>query len=284
MADFDDLKFRTLEAGDLEGAVALSAEAGWNQTRDDWRLLIADGPTFAIEAPDGRLVATALAYLYERRVAWIAMVLVTAGWQRKGIATELMRLAVAACRENGYITGLDATPAGREVYLPLGFRDVYSFTRLEAEKVVISDTESTSRPIEPSDLDAVVAFDRRVSGMDRRPLLESLFRRRPERAFLTEKDGHISDIVLGRDGRRAEQMGPLLAEDAASARDLAMAALRGVEGVVFVDVLNDKTELRKVLEDAGFQEQRGYIRMLLDRDTPLDQVATVSAVTGPEFG
>ncbi len=284
MASFDDLRFRALEAGDLEAAVALSAEAGWNQTRDDWRLLIQDGVTFGVEAPDGRLVATALAYLYERRVAWIAMVLVTAEWQRQGIATELMRLAVAACRQQGYIAGLDATPAGREVYLPLGFRDVYSFTRLEATTVVVSDTESTCRPIAASDLDAVVAFDRRVSGMDRRPLLESLFRRRPERAFLTEKDGRISGIVLGRDGRRAEQMGPLLAEDAASARDLAMAALRGVEGPIFTDILDDKGALSAFLATAGFQPQRGYIRMLLDRGEPLGEVGEIFAVAGPEFG
>ncbi len=38
------------------------------------------------------------------------------------------------------------------------------------------------------------------------------------------------------------------------------------------------------LEAAGFEVQRGYIRMLLERTEPLDQVERVFAVTGPEFG
>ncbi len=284
MANTEDLRYRALVAGDLEGAVALSAEAGWNQTADDWRLLIQDGVTFGVESPDGRLVATALAYRYEARVAWIAMVLVTADWQRHGIATELMRRTVAACRQQGYVTGLDATPAGREVYLPLGFRDVYPFTRLEAESVVVSQTESPARSIEPGDIDAVVAFDRGISGMDRRPLLESLLRRRPERAFLAERDGRIAGMVLGRDGRRAEQLGPLLAEDPATAQALAVAALRGLDGPVFTDIPDDKAALRGFLEGAGFRPQRGYIRMLLDREQALDEVSRVFAVAGPEFG
>ena len=36
---------------------------------------------------------------------------------------------------------LEATPAGREVYLPLGFRDVYRFTRLEADGWLSLDGE-----------------------------------------------------------------------------------------------------------------------------------------------
>jgi GNAT superfamily N-acetyltransferase len=284
MASIDDLTYRPLGEADLDGAVALSAEAGWNQTGDDWRLLIQDGVSFGVETPDGRLVASALAYSYEARVAWIAMVLVTADWQRQGLATELMRRAVAACRERGFVTGLDATPAGREVYLPLGFRDIYPFTRLEAAAPTASETPSGVRPIEARDLDAVVAFDRAASGMERRDLIQSLASRRPERAFLAEHEGRIAGVVLGRDGRRAEQLGPLLAEDAKTAGALAQAALSGLDGPVFTDVLDDKTELRAELERAGFQAQRGYIRMLLDRDAPLDDAARVFAVTGPEFG
>lgn len=283
-ASFDALRFRPLDPGDIEGAVALSAEAGWNQTADDWRLMIAGGRTLGIEATDGRLVASALAYVYEDRVAWIAMVLVTADWQRRGIATELMRRVVADCRAQGLVTGLDATPAGREVYRPLGFRDVYRFSRLEVTAIEATTNPAGVRRIEPKDLGRVVAYDRAVSGMARGPLIESLWRRRPDLACVAERNGAIAGIALARDGRRAQQLGPLLADDEATALGLTQAALGAANAPVFVDVLDDKVGLRHVLEAAGFRRQRGYTRMLLERTAPLDDRARVYAVAGPEFG
>ena len=283
-AAFEGLRFRPLAPADLAGAVALSAEAGWNQTAEDWRLMLAGGPTLGVEAPDGRLIASALANVYEARIAWIAMVLVSRAWRRRGLATELMRRSVAACRGAGLITGLDATPAGREVYRPLGFRDVYRFTRLEAARSRAEAPMAAVRRLEIGDLDRVVAYDRAVSGMARRALIESLLRRRPEQAWLAERGGRVTGVALARDGRRALQIGPVLADDGETAAALARAALCGVDGAVFIDVLDDKPGFRAVLEAAGFTAQRGYIRMLLERATSLDDPARVHAVAGPEFG
>jgi len=281
---FESLRFRPLGPGDIEGAAALSAEAGWNQTADDWRLLIAGGRSLGVEAPDGRLVATALAYVYDRSIAWTAMVLVTAEWRRRGVATELMRRVVADCQARGLLSGLDATPAGREVYLPLGFRDVYRFSRLEARRIDMPARSAGIRRVETGDIERIVAYDQGVSGMARGPLIESLCRRRPDQAWLAERDGEVSGLALARDGRRADQLGPLLADDAATARGLVQAALAGLEQPVFIDLLDDKTELRELLQNAGFRHQRCYIRMLLGREAPLDDHARVYAVAGPEFG
>ena len=51
---------RNLEINDLPAALELSTLAGWNQTADDWRLLLELAPSgcFGIEV-DGRVVATA---------------------------------------------------------------------------------------------------------------------------------------------------------------------------------------------------------------------------------
>lgn len=283
-ASFDGLRVRPLGLDDLLGALALSAEAGWNQTAEDWRLLIAGGRSLGVEAPDGRLIASALAYVYDERIAWIAMVLVTPAWRRRGIATELMRRVVADCREAGFVTGLDATPAGREVYLPLGFRDIYAFSRLEAAVVDAPRLPKGIRRLEAGDVARVIAYDRTVSGMARGPLIESLRRRRPRHAFLAERGGAVAGIALAREGRRAHQLGPLLADDEATALALARAALADVDGPVFIDLLDDKRGLRELLEVAGFRPQRGYIRMLLDRDEALDDRDRVWAVAGPEFG
>ena len=279
-----ELRIRRLALTDLEGAVALSAEAGWNQTAQDWRLLITGGRALGVEAADERLIASALACLYGGGIAWIAMVLVTPAWRRRGIATELMRRVVADCRGGCLITGLDATPAGREVYGPLGFRDIYRFSRFEAENINVSARCDGMRRVEAADIGRIVAYDEQISGMGRAALIESLWRRRPEQALLAERNGVITGIALARDGRRAGQLGPLLADNEATALALARVALANVEGPVFMDVLDDKAALIALLRAAGFRRQRGYMRMLLDRDAPLDDRARVWAVAGPEFG
>src|SRR6185503_9857374 len=65
---------------DLEGALALSAEAGWNQARADWLLMLRLGSGFAVR-DGGRVVATALALPYPPMFGWVSMVLVHAPYR-----------------------------------------------------------------------------------------------------------------------------------------------------------------------------------------------------------
>ena len=94
-----------LGAGDLDDALALSAEAGWNQ---DAARLAAHAPrsarAFAIR-DGGRVVATALALPYPPAVGWVSMVLVHGPYRRRGLATRLVERAdrrahraAASCR------------------------------------------------------------------------------------------------------------------------------------------------------------------------------------------
>jgi hypothetical protein len=68
-------KLRRLRAEDIPDAAQLSAQAGWNQTEEDWRTLLELSPEgcLAIEV-DGRLAATTTLFCYGRGLAWIGMV------------------------------------------------------------------------------------------------------------------------------------------------------------------------------------------------------------------
>ena len=76
MSDGSGAILRNLVASDIPAAIGLSEEAGWNQTSEDWRMLIDLAPQgcLAIEA-DGQLAATTTLLCYGRRLAWIGMVL-----------------------------------------------------------------------------------------------------------------------------------------------------------------------------------------------------------------
>src|ERR1700735_5353962 len=131
MTDAGSEKLRRLSAEDIAAAAQLSAQAGWNQTEDDWRTLLELSPQgcLAIEV-DGHLAATTTLLCYGRRLAWIGMVLTKAEYQRRGFARRLLAHAL----ENGDTMGiatikLDATDQGEPLYESLGFRSEQEIER-----------------------------------------------------------------------------------------------------------------------------------------------------------
>ena len=117
MADTEPVDIVGLGLGDAEAGLALSTEAGWNQNEADWRFFLSKGIVFGMR--DGkRLVATAALLPYSAGDAWISMVLVTADFRRRGIATKLVDACLDVAARRGLTAWLDATPAGAAVCGP----------------------------------------------------------------------------------------------------------------------------------------------------------------------
>jgi len=87
------------------------------------------GGGWGITAADGTLAASTLVLPYGSEFAWISMVLVLPEHRRHGHATRLLRAAIDELQGRGLTPVLDATPAGREVYLQEGLRDTWGFQR-----------------------------------------------------------------------------------------------------------------------------------------------------------
>jgi GNAT superfamily N-acetyltransferase len=282
MASSDGLERRTLLVSDIPAAYALSVEAGWNQTQADWRLMLDHGSGFGV-TDGGRLVASALVHGFGP-VSWISMVLVTRDHRRRGLATELLARCIRVLTDKGIVPGLDATEAGRTVYEPLGFRPTFA---LDRRVVTIMDNVISApanvRPLVPTDLPAVARYDAGIFGADRSHILRHLQKRAPELACVAEEGGKILGFVLGRDGREATQIGPVMADDPAVAIRLIDAALARVSGRVYIDSLDRHRELNAHLAMRGFDIQRGFTRMLLGRATPFDDPARTFAIAGPEL-
>src|SRR5215475_4100524 len=119
------MELRTLTTADIPAAVELSTGAGWNQTAADWLALLNDSPEgcLGIEC-DGRLAATTTVVCYEKRLAWIGMVLTHPDYRRRGFARKLVSEAIGIAHDRGvYTVKLDATDLGRPLYKELGFSD-----------------------------------------------------------------------------------------------------------------------------------------------------------------
>jgi len=277
----------SLGAQHIAGCVALSAEARWNQTADDWRTMLAIGEGFGLAEPGGRVVATSLTLPFASGgFGWISMVLVTEAWRRKGLATRLMEKAMQALSRKGLVAILDATPAGREVYRLLGFEDTWGIERMQ--KIGASELPAAPaaviRPMTDADWSDVLALDRAVFAADRSELLGELRKRLPWTALVALRGEDLSGFLLGRDGRIATQLGPCVAEDEDTGIALLAAGLAGVEAPVFLDVPDMHAALGAWLRAAGFTLQRPYTRMILNRSEPFNRTERLFSIAGPELG
>jgi predicted N-acetyltransferase YhbS len=263
------MKIRSLTAIDLSAAQRLREQAGWNQTDDDWRRLLAWSPDGCWAAElDGQVVGTTTVTAFGRRIAWIGMVLVDEAHRRQGIGRALLSHAIAYLERLGVQTiALDSTPEGQPLYARLGFVDAFELARWrgpipspepgarpdwppptkrrgspraqgagprsvdEQAEAASRPDEAVVRPFEPADLAAVAAYDARLFGADRAHILGAQFGGHPARCFVAERREQIVGYVLSRPGARAWHLGPLAADHPTTAERLArMALLTRAEG------------------------------------------------------
>ncbi len=275
----------------IPGCVALVTEARWNQTADDWRIMLALGEGFGLVDAQGTLVATSLALPFPSGgFGWISMVLVTESHRRRGLATRLMESAMAALAARGLVSILDATPAGREVYRLLGFRDTWGIERMQClDRPVLPPPDAMRPQVEirrmtDADWESVCALDEQVFGANRRELIAALRKRLPQAALVAGKAGEIDGFLLGRDGRIANDLGPCVASSEQTAIALLAAGLREVSAPVFLDMPAEHVALGGWLRRAGFTLQRPYTRMLLNRSESFNDAKRLFAIAGPELG
>jgi GNAT superfamily N-acetyltransferase len=273
-----------IAADQSEAVWPLSVEAGWNQNVSDWRFMLGTGRGFGCRGADGRWEASSLVLPLGDRLAWISMVLVTEVRRRGGVGSRLLKRCIAEVQESGAVAGLDATEQGRPIYLPLGFRDLYKISRWHFDSVKDPPSSIALRPLAPSDLSAVIAYDCALSGMDRPALLPHLASRQPNAAWVAVSAGRLTGYVMGREGRAATSIGPVVADSEGTGLALIAKASASVPGPFIIDVPDAHAEIRRWLEQQGAVSPRGYMRMTLGSAPGLDDPRHLFALAGPELG
>jgi GNAT superfamily N-acetyltransferase len=280
-----ELREHTLGEAQLAACLALSRAAGWNQNAADWRLMLEIGRGWGLSLADGTLVASTLVLPYGA-FAWISMVLVQPEHRRMGYASRLLRRALAELRAARLTPVLDATPAGRAVYLQEGFHDTWTFKRyqLRARRAASADRPNDIRMLAERDWPRILALDGRAFGASRERLLRALAARRPDAALVLERAGDIRGFLLGREGREASQLGPLVADDADTAVALLDAGLRQLTAPLYLDAVDHAAPLAAWLAAQGFEVQRPFTRMVHGAGPAPGDASKVMLVAGPELG
>ncbi len=276
MSESDKVVSRKLRVSDIPAAAQLSAEAGWNQTEEDWRLLIDLAPEgcLAIEA-EGELAATTTLLCYGRHLAWIGMVLTKMSYRRRGFARRLLTeaLTLADCMKIETVK-LDATNQGQPLYEKLGFRSEQPVERW-SRPVSRDGPKPESSPGATSAPHWYVA-DPRAFGVDRSQLLEKLAAGNPPTSIGTS-------YLLTRPGRLTRYLGPCIADDPQSAQALIQRAVQQPASEWSWDLLPENAHAVAIAQELSFAPKRHLLRMVRGKDLR-GQEKGIYAIAGFELG
>jgi GNAT superfamily N-acetyltransferase len=280
------IAYREMTAGDIPAGLNLCRLARWNQLARDWELFLqinSKGCRVCLD-DDGNVIGTVATIPYENHFTWIGMVLVDPSKQRQGVGTQLLREAFELTAHQETIK-LDATPAGREVYLKLGFVDEYKIIRMPGRSITTNNARPGARRMTINDFPLLLKFDREVFGADRQSVLEWNFKGAPQYAFVVEEQAHMQGFCMGRPGYSFDQIGPIIANDANAAIQLLTSALlQAADKPIVVDILTHTPEWVTFVSSLGFTESRHLIRMYRGSNIHPGVPAKQFAILGPEFG
>ena len=283
-----DFIVRSMQPGDIVYAMKLSNAEGWNQTENDWKLLIESPQNVCLVAEyNKKIIGTTTAMNYANQIAWIGMVLVAKESRGQGVS-KLLLTNILKKLESFESIKLDATPTGKQVYQKFDFKDEYLITRVvtgSMPNLAFKDDTTIVESTGLKDIEEIIALDEYVFGTNRAQLIESLIRQYPHKAWMLKRNNSIAGFALGRAGNKYHQVGPVFGSTINDVKMLIGKALKGlINQPVVIDVLSEKEDLISWLNSIGFTMQRHFIRMYKKENLFPGIVNKQYLICGPEFG
>ena len=252
--------------------LALSTEAHWNQNEADWRFFLSKGTVFGVrDGPTGR----------DRGVAalFVRQCLDQHGAGHCKLAPPRDRNQAGRClsrrgRKRSLTAWLDATPAGANVYGPLGFTPTLQLRRLRLD----TPTEpSITAPLSTCSLDSTDRPRQHRHGVRPQPAADRIQRRVPARiSFPTATRWH-SSATAARHGKSV-RCSPTRRTGAGVGR----CHRQSEAGPWLIDVVARRTNFWKV-SPRGLEHRTAVPAHAL-RPGDHDFAELPFAVAGPEFG
>ena len=281
------LQIRKMRLQDIPHLMRLKNEEGWNQTEEDWQFLIqGDQNINLVLEYESKVIGSITGLNYFNQLVWIGMMLIDKNFRGNGLSKLLLNTIINRSKHCKSIK-LDATPAGLPVYKTLGFWAEAKLLRCVNTKVKQQkfSAQQNLRAATREDLLEIVQLDEAIVGVNRKSLLRYLFENSPELAKVVIENGKLVGFSLGRKGKHFTQIGPL----GASADDIAKALInscldQSTGQAMVVDVMADSDDIKKHLQQHGFEVQRVLERMYLHQNPISGNNKKYYLIAGPEFG
>ena len=247
----ESARLRRLERGDLEAAHGLSVAVGWPHRLADWQTVFEIGHGYCAYDAIGRLAGTAMWWPMEPDFAMVGMVIVDPGLQSQGLGRKLMRAVFEATSARAL--ELHSTAAGIKLYESEGFRAVGGLEQHQGTARLPKAKPLRSvkvRPWQALDWGAILELDRAAYGYDRREVLSAITR--GAAGMVCESEARMTGFAFCRNSGRGQVIGPIVADDASVATELARSFIADREGQFLrVDIPEGSSDFTGVMVESG---------------------------------
>lgn len=241
----------------LDGALRLTAQAGWPHRRVDWAKFIGLGSGY-VALMDGHVVG-AICITRFGDVAAINILMVDEKMRGRGLGGHLMKLALE--KADGRECRLVSTTDGLPLYRKLGFREIGTITQHQGTVAPVNTPDGVEWAMR-GDIDQIINVDRIATGMDRRALLSTLWDE-ARFAVIRNSDETIGYAAL-RPFWRGELAGPVVARSSDEAQRLLSFLFSNRTGAFLRVDLLPQSRLADWLNSIGLTETGRGIAMCRD--------------------
>lgn len=201
---------RTLKSEDIEFAVSLTIDEGWNYTPAEIGLMLDLDPegSFVYEDDVPLGIATCVTY---GETGVLGHLIVSKKGRGRRIGHSLVEAAIDYMEGRGAESiVVCATETAVGLYKSHGFivREMTSCMHQRLDDSYRRVPSPECPRMKRSDLREVIGIDKTLFGDDRGRLIERLYDEHPSGAFKLERDGRIEGFVLGRPDHVGNNLGP----------------------------------------------------------------------------
>ena len=277
----DSLSIATADLDGVRTMLDWAADEGWNPGLSDAEaFLAADSGGFLLGSIDGEPVAAISIVNYDDRFAFLGLYIVRPEWRGRGHGLTMWRAAMA--RAGARTVGLDGVVDQQANYARSGFRLVRRNVRYSGSGG--GSVPDGLAPIGAVSVGAVARYDAAIFPAVRSPFLSGWLKMPGTTGLATEIGGVLTGYAIARPCRTGYKIGPLFADDEATAERL-LAGLSAAVGDApfFLDIPEPNRAAARLVQRFGMTPVFETARMYTG-DPPAEPIKRIFGVTTFELG
>jgi len=277
------LIIRTMRPDEISIAVDWAAAEGWNPGIADAACFASVDPEgFLIAELDGAPVATVSCVNYDARFAFLGFYIVRADLRGEGYGLQIWNAAIA--HAGARVIGLDGVTAQQANYKKSGFQLAYANVRYGGTVASPAAPRADIVALNDVPFAAVEADDATVFPAPRSAFLRTWIGAAGHIGCALMRNGRLAGWGVIRPCRKGLKIGPLVADDRASAEAVLSALIAKVRGgEIFLDVPGVNRDAIALAQDFGLAPVFETARMYTGAIPPL-RLQRVFGVTSFELG
>ena len=274
---------RTMRSDEISLAADWAAAEGWNPgLTDDACFASVDPEGFFIGEIDGAPAATVSCVNYGARFAFLGFYIVRADLRGRGYGLRIWNAAIA--HAGSRVIGLDGVVAQQDNYRKSGFQLAYANVRYGGTVAAPDAPQAEIIALSDVPMAAVEADDATVFPAPRPAFLRAWIGAPGHVGCAVARDGRLAGWGVIRPCLKGRKIGPLVADDRATAEAVLSALLARVGGgEIFLDVPGINREAIALAQDFGLAPVFETARMYTGAIPPL-RLERVFGVTSFELG